>query len=191
VAKETMKTIIADIPSRDEFFKGLGILERDIPWLSFGAIIALESVLSPEMSVLELGSGGSTLFFANHCRIVFSIETDQKWEKKMQEHIRAYNNAQVAFRTQETAIITMNSFQKGEFDVVLIDTGWINGEVRHKPDRLKLALAAAPLVRKGGYLILDNYEKYGLSKFPTAGWKVYTFDDFGYSGRGTRILKKL
>lgn len=187
-----MKTILNSIQSREDFFKGVNVLESKCAWLTFGAIMALEYVLTEDMAVLELGSGGSTLFFADRCRIVISIETDEKWEKRMQKKItEGYNNVAVYYHTENTAIEMVNVMSDELYDVVLIDTGWIDGEVRKSPDRLKLALAVAPKVKKGGYLILDNYQKYGLSKFPTAGWEVYTFDDFRYSGKGTRILKKL
>ena len=66
-----MKSIITKIPSREAFLKGEDTLKIGYPWLTYGAVIALEEVIKPDFKILEFGSGGSTFFFANNAESVF------------------------------------------------------------------------------------------------------------------------
>lgn len=182
-----MKTIITDITSRQDFFKGIGLLEAGCAWLSFGAIIALEHLLNKDMHVLELGSGGSTVFFAKRTYVVTSIESDEKWLNAVAKRISHLSNVNMFYKNEEETIRLINEFDNNMFDVILVDTGRTK---EHTPNRKLLAETAIPKLKTGGYLILDNYEYYGNKDFNYKGFDVYTFDEFGYSGRGTRILRK-
>lgn len=68
-----MKTIVGKITSRRTFIKGEDTLKIGYPWLTYGAIIALEAIVNKRMRVLEFGSGGSTIFWAKKlqkCKIL-------------------------------------------------------------------------------------------------------------------------
>lgn len=52
---------------------------RHLPWIVYGAIDWLDTYLRGDMTVLEWGSGGSTLFFCKRVREVVSIEHDHVW----------------------------------------------------------------------------------------------------------------
>ena len=183
-----MQTIISQISSRKDFFKGKGLLEIGCCWLSFGAIIALEHILKPDMKVLELGSGGSSLFFARRVKEVHSVETDPLWHKAVCKSLKDFKNAHVLL-VDKRELNGLILREPNEFyDVILVDIGRTPD---YTPDRLKMALNAIPKLKTGGYLILDNYEKYGNDLFPYKNFNVYTFDEFGYSGKGTRILEKI
>src|SRR5215203_492131 len=54
-------------------------LDLQIPWFSYAAIDFLEKYIKREMTVCEYGSGGSTLFFAERAKSVYSIEDNAKW----------------------------------------------------------------------------------------------------------------
>ena len=43
----------------------------------------------------------------------------------------------------------------------------------------------------GGWLVIDNYNKFGLNDFDYKTVEVYTFDEFGYTGTGKRLCKKI
>lgn len=49
------------------------------PWIAHYAFKRLESLIKPEMSVLEFGSGGSTLYLADKVASIYSIEHDPDW----------------------------------------------------------------------------------------------------------------
>ena len=85
-----MKTIITDIPDYKTFYKGQKTLEIGYPWITFGAIMALEKILADSkgrFNILEMGSGGSTLFFQNRCASLVSFEDDPQWVEKVKEKI--------------------------------------------------------------------------------------------------------
>jgi hypothetical protein len=63
--------------------RGSSPLQDKIPWITFGAIRFLKRLLTKEMVVYEFGSGGSTLFFANRVKRVYSVEHDEKWFQKL------------------------------------------------------------------------------------------------------------
>jgi predicted O-methyltransferase YrrM len=184
-----MKTIINDISSRQDFFNGRGLLEIGCAWLTFGAIMALEHILNKELAVLELGSGGSTVFFADRCESVTTIETDPGWVDMVLDRVKGYKNVNMFLRTEEQAVELVADYVNESFDVILIDTG--RKPDGSRPNRRLLAETAIPKLKVGGYLIIDNYLKFGNQDFDYSKWEVYTFDDFGYSGRGTRILRKI
>src|SRR5213075_1346542 len=59
--------------------KGKTPLDLEVPWFSYAAIDFLEKFLRPDMTVCEYGSGGSTIFFAQRVKSVFSIEDNAQW----------------------------------------------------------------------------------------------------------------
>lgn len=180
-----MKTIISKIPSREAFFKGTDTLKVGYPWLAFGAIIALESIVNKKQKVLEFGSGGSTVFWAKNCKNVKSFETDEKWFKDVQKKLKRQKNIELLLRNQKQILRSLQSEPENHYDIVLIDI-----YPKHA-DRLTLANAAIPKIKPGGLLIIDNYEKFGMENFTyPKNWEIYTFDEFRYSGRGTRICIK-
>src|SRR5215831_9074930 len=63
-------------------------LDLEIPWFSYAAIDFLDDFLKPHMSVCEYGSGGSTLFFAQRTKSVWSIEDNPKWFDLVSRHLK-------------------------------------------------------------------------------------------------------
>ncbi len=67
--------------------------------------------------------------------------------------------------------------------------------IKRNPNRLPLALAALPSLKPGGWLLVDNYDCFGMQAFDWTPFQVFTFDEAGglapktkrYSGRGTRL----
>jgi hypothetical protein len=54
----------------EDHWIGSRCLDLGLPWLTPGAIRWLAANLKPTDCVLELGSGGSTVFFATRCKVV-------------------------------------------------------------------------------------------------------------------------
>ena len=180
-----MKTIVTDIPSREAFFKGRGTLEVGYPWLSFGAIIALESIVSKEYKVLEFGSGGSTIFWAERCGSVKSFETNHKWYENVKKRVERFKNVEITLTNEKETLEAIEKEPDNYYDLVLIDPN--PQDVR----RILLANAVVPKIKLNGWLVIDNYEKHRMGHFNYQAWDVYTFDEFCFSGRGTRICKKI
>jgi predicted O-methyltransferase YrrM len=178
-----MKTIIADIPSREAFLKGKGALEIGYPWLAYGAIIALEGVVNKRFRVLEFGCGGSTVFWAENCKNVKSFETNPEWFKNVNERVKEFKNVEIKLGRQEQILNMLEREPDKHFDIVLIDS--------HPQDAERIVFANTSLrkVKPGGFLIIDNYSKFGMQHFNYPQGEIYTFDELRYSGKGTRICK--
>lgn len=181
-----MKTIVSKITSRRSFLKGTDCLEIGYPWLSFGAIIALEGIVNKNLKVLEFGSGGSTVFWAKSCKSIKSYETNRTWFEKVREKVKVYKNVELKLSTEAQILKGIENEPNNYYDLALIDS---NPKDTH---RILLANAVLSKIKINGFLIVDNYFKFGMEKFkyPTS-WKIYTFDAFSYSGQGTRICKKI
>jgi len=129
------------------------------------------------MKAFEYGSGGSTLYFADRVAEVVSVEHDKEWHREVKallsdngivnvrhklcpptstapdgdaeydryRSIRYSDNS--AYFYEYAASI--DAFDDGRFDVVLVDGRARNACVSH----------ALPKIRKGGWLVLDNSER--------------------------------
>ena len=185
-----MDTIVSLLPRRWKFLRGRESLTIGYPGLTPGAIIALEQIIMPDWSVLELGSGGSTVFWAKHCGVVKSFETIQEWAGRTRAFIAGYPKATVMLGTPGQIAEIVWAEPDGSFDLALVD----HKDYFHvHTDRLPLALAVVPKVKVGGWLVVDNYAGYGMERFDYSSpmWEVYTFDDMRWQGRGTRLCKRL
>jgi hypothetical protein len=177
-----MKTIITDLPKRESYRRGKYSVEIGYPWLALGAILTLETIVVPEFNILEFGCGGSTVFFSRRAKSVLSLETDRGWFLKLKE--QGLENVTLIHGNQDSFLSILETLNDNYFDLVLVDPS------SAIPDRSILTKASIPKLKKGGYLVLDNYTKYGLSDVKLRRWKILTFDELKYSGRGTRICVK-
>lgn len=110
------------------------------PWLSDDAIAYLESILTPDMNVIEHGSGGSTLWFAARVATVISYEYDADWYREVRKN--APDNVTLKLGTEP-------DYSEPQFDLLLID-----GE---PVDTRALWIMSCPFyVKPGGWVVLDN-----------------------------------
>lgn len=179
-----MKTIVAKIPSHRAFIKGQDSLKIGYPWLTYGAIIALESIVNKEIRVLEFGSGGSTIFWAKNCKSVKSYETDPQWYKNVKQKTKNLKNVEIILCERHLGL-ELKSEPNDYYDIVLIDSD------PKYARRLGLANNASSKLKTGGWLIIDNYQKFGMSDFDYSKWQVYTFDESHYTGLGTKLCRKI
>lgn len=155
------------------YWTGHPLLRLRLPWLTPGAIEALLLIAQPIQSVLEFGSGGSTLFFSDRCHIVVSWERDLKWRKLIEKQVKP-NRLCVFSDNLEDALTS------GPHDLVLVDN--------KGADREAIARRAINQVRPGGWFIFDNYARYNLDFLN--GWKCQRYDDPHWSGKGTLICNR-
>lgn len=197
-------SILAELPRYDRYLGGKGTLEIGYPWLSVGAILALEKVIfgeggpwAPPREVLEFGSGGSTVFFAKRAEHVHSIETDAGWASHTREALERNGLAEkvtlVPCTTRESMEL-VGVLPDASFDLLLVDhaadetiTGY---SARRAFSRKPLALLGIAKLRTTGWLVVDNYGLHGMEDFDYTGWDPWIFDDMKYSGRGTLIARR-
>jgi len=179
-----MRTIISSLPNRSRFRRGRYSIEIGYPWLSYGAIIAIELELRAEHCVLELGSGGSTIFWSKRCKEVKSYETDEKWFREVKGALPEKSNVRFVTGSPEDLVESIRHEPDEYYDWILGDIGYTY------KFRFMMIKESIPKLKKNGFLIIDNYEEKNLMMFDYTNWDVYTFDDIGYHGRGTRICIK-
>jgi hypothetical protein len=155
------------------------LLDAPSPWINFEAIAAIRARLAPGMRVFEYGSGGSTLYWASCGAELVSVEHDPEWYEVVRGRLRpgarvdlrlvepepydpradgldptdplAYTSSDAPFRgrTFRRYVTQIDAFPDGWFDLVLVDG-------RARPSCLR---HAAPKVKPGGMLVLDNADR--------------------------------
>jgi hypothetical protein len=169
------KHLLRWLRSRD----GNYLLETPSPWITFDAIDRLSAYLAPGMKVFEYGSGGSTLFWLQWPLELWSVEHDPAWFDVVKSRIPAGSKVDYrlvpaepfadenvgkdpsdphAFvsldepsrgRTYRGYAGQIDPFPDASFDVVLVDG-------RARPSCM---WQAAPKVKPGGLLVLDNADR--------------------------------
>lgn len=178
-----MKTILNDIPTREALINGDGALKIGYPGLTSGAIMTLESIVNNKMRVLELGSGGSTLFWAKNCRSVKSYETNADLYKDVKQKTKYLRGVDLVLTDRHGMSVGLASEPKQGYDIILINSDPIHSR------RLYLANLALFKIKAGGWMVINNYQKFGMSGFNYSKKHVFTFDEVGFLGGGTRLLK--
>lgn len=120
-----------------------------IPWMTYPMLHFLRGRVKREFSIFEYGSGNSTLWWAQHCRKVVSVEHDQDWYGKIQSILPP--NVEYHFCELET---------DGEYSKVIqnYDNRFhiINIDGRDRVNCMRNCLDA---LRPDGVVILDNSDR--------------------------------
>lgn len=135
----------------------------DAPWLRQEMIRILESWLKPDDRGFEWGSGRSTIWFAERIGSLVSVEHSPDWHRQVQATLKAkgVKNVECYLCQNEVEYCKVASkYPPESFDFCLID-----GLVRDE-----CALAAISLVKPGGIVIVDDYNRY----LPTQSRSPYT-----------------
>lgn len=133
--------------------KGRSTLDVRTPWLPFAVIDLLEERVDRTSHVFEYGGGGSTAWFADRVGEVVTIEQDDEWYKALAASMKDLDHVNIipaspnnGFRDYVAAI---DNYADGTFDVVLVDGR----------ERVACVERAAPKVKPGGLLILDDSDR--------------------------------
>jgi len=170
------------------------------PWISYDARVWLDSVVEESMRVFEWGSGGSTLYFADHVASLISIGHDPAWYAMAKKIILGEHAAKCTYRLVEPALLSDDSellsnddkttscrsirdnrrnAHYGEYvgaidayDDASFDLVMIDGRAR--TSCLSKAIAK---VRPGGWIVLDNSSRddYAIAHELMAGYETVSF----------------
>jgi hypothetical protein len=135
------------VPWLSSLRPGVDPLSLGIPWLAFGAIEWLEQNVRSRWRVLELGSGGSTLFFRRRVRELVSVEHDARWFERVQAAVPPGPGLTHLLEPEHRFTEIVCSYPERHFDLVLVDGG---------SDRAKAAIAAAERIAPLGGVMVDN-----------------------------------
>jgi len=115
-----------------------------IPWWTYPTIAFLQDRLSPNLKVLEFGSGASTLWLCQFVSEVISIEDNREWGKYVQAKLPG-NGKLVITDSYEKFIDDYQTNAK--FDIIIID---IDGY------RLNIGEKIFPMLSDNGVVLWDN-----------------------------------
>lgn len=149
---------------------------RPIPWYCLAAIDFLQALDFSDDSVLEFGSGQSTLWWASKASTVVAIEESPAWYSYVQGHIVSTPNATVLLESDLQRHARLPLTLDRSFDVVAIDGG----------DRAECAASALKVIRPTGIIIVDNSEGFWgtegtypiLQLFDRHGWMRLDFPGY-------------
>lgn len=117
------------------------------PWLTPEANRLLEEMVKPDQQVVEFGSGKSTCYLAQRAAHVTSVETSLLWAERVAGWIRD----QQLGKKVDLILAGADEVSLPEaVDGVLVDGG----------DRLQHTLWATDHLRPGGWLIVDNINRF-------------------------------
>lgn len=119
-----------------------------VPWLVPECVEWLAGVARPGMRVLEFGSGGSTIWFAERGCEVVSIEHDADWWGAVAARVQG-REVTCALAKRPYASVALELLGPCSVDLVLIDGR----------DRVACAAVVPRVLRPGGWLLLDNAER--------------------------------
>lgn len=120
---------------------------KPLPWYTYPAIDFLSQKEMNGRSVLEFGSGQSTLWWATRAQTVVSFESDEEWFNYVRKQVP--DNVTLIL-TDDDAADVPGKLEGSGFDVIVVDG----------LDRLSVAKMSTSFLRKGGAVILDNSEGY-------------------------------
>lgn len=128
-------------------FKALG-RRPTLPWIPYSAIRFLKRRARSDWRVLEIGSGMSTIWLAQHCGEVDSIEADETWVTLLRHEIekRRLSNVRVHFHWRADEMCDFSRWADLSFDLAFVDGG----------PRPECFTAAIPKVKPGGFIYVDN-----------------------------------
>jgi len=124
------------------------------PYLSPGAIgffalVLQYPLLPPWATAFEWGSGGSTIWLAERCRSLVSIEHDPEWHHLVEGKLHEMGlEADLRFVREERYAEAIGGYPDKTLDLVFVD-----GIDR---TRSECVARAIPKVKPGGWLILDD-----------------------------------
>lgn len=128
---------------------------KNIPNVSEEVLNYLKTTIKKSDHILEFGSGGSTIWFAQHARNITSFESNIDWYRAVKKRLKELklNNVDLRF---EPDYLHKGAFNiNGPFDFILVDSqAWIDG--KRSGSRLICAKTSHKYLKKGGWLLLDD-----------------------------------
>jgi hypothetical protein len=120
---------------------------KPLPWLTYPAIDFISQFDFSDAIVFEWGSGFSTLWWAERCKRIVSVESNAEWVSYIERLVPPTVELVKTKRDVEAEVAVLD----GQFDVIVIDN--------HGPFRWRCAEAATAHLAPGGFVILDNSDQ--------------------------------
>lgn len=175
--------------------EGFEHLELGFPWIVVESAEKLNEVIKSNDIVIEMGMGGSTIFFAERCLHITSVETSESWYKSVESRVseKGLTNVQHLYiPTQEQMENWLRLSDLSSVNIFSVDTQ--GGYSRSGILNAFLEKGVSENLR---IIVLDNYGHEGLfpdhydkENFMGDDWEVFTYNHERWAGFGTRIYIK-
>jgi len=131
------------------------------PWIVPAAIGFLRRRIRSDWSVLELGAGRSTVWFARRAGWVLSFEDNGFWAEQTRERLRAegLDNVDIRVGPVEELPERVAALPDSAFELVVVD--FLEAPIVTRVDVLKPAMKK---VKAGGLLLLDDSDRPGYAE---------------------------
>lgn len=117
-----------------------------IPWFTYPALEYLKQLDIKEKKILEWGLGNSTLYFAQRCSEIISIEHNPEWFEKIKIKLPLNSFAYLLSENEYANFpLTLNR----KFDIIIIDG------IKRK----ECIENSLKLLEDGGFIIYDNSDR--------------------------------
>jgi hypothetical protein len=162
-----------------------------LPWLPYSCTFFLQQTVAKNASVLELGGGGSTLWWLSRGNKVVTLETEKEWAIELSELVKS-KGLQANWQLVEVERLEAGHISEAlggnKFDVVVNDG---HGSRSDFIDELELCVSS------NGIIIWDNSDREtyseSISNLKKRGWQELEFFDISpinaYCSKTTLFLK--
>jgi hypothetical protein len=117
----------------------------EVPWMNYAFIEFLSTKDLANISVLEVGGGNSTLFWAKRVKRVVTFETDPNWFSHLRRKVAPHNNVSLI------DTFTTESFDQPNVKLNAIDMVIIDGL-----ERLKIMKLVLEKYKNLGVIVFDD-----------------------------------
>jgi predicted O-methyltransferase YrrM len=173
-----------------------------IPWIATEATMFLNTWLTGNAQVLDIGVGGSTIFYGARSAYTLGLEVEgselKKWQNLVETAIVEQELEDTVelkfFLTEDELIESFRKLRYFSFDLISIDTF-------HTINRERILKEALILLKPRGVLVLDNFQDSVmwhktcsmsadefLAYYNKPNHRVYDTFEPGWVGRGTRLV---
>lgn len=134
------------------------------PWWNYDAIDFVDGHLRPDERVFEYGGGASTLWLIDKGCAVTTIEHDPAWYESLAAVAPDTVRFVAADESFDEYVATVSAEPDNSLDLVIIDGR----------ERVRCGLSAAPKVKPGGMLLLDDSDRPQYRRLHNAlrGWRA-------------------
>lgn len=121
------------------------IVKDKIPWMTYPFIDYIKNLDISDKTLFEYGSGYSTIFWAENCKHVTSVEDYKQWYNKLEKELP--KNSTLLLRTEKLAYINSVGESKKKYDIIVLDG---------MKYRTTCAQVSIDKLNDGGMIILDD-----------------------------------
>lgn len=132
------------------------------PWMTPKAVELLAQLIKPNDIGIEFGSGRSTQWFAKRCSFLTSIENNKEWFDKVSDDLKNMTNVTYRYATVDKVdpehsdyLQILAGINESTLDFIIND-----GKLRDW-----VAVLSLPKLKAGGFIVLDNAERYLPNEF--------------------------